>query len=470
MKNLWLRFCNSFLVVLLAVLLFSPLAALHAAEPSRPNILVILADDLGYADLGFQGAKDIPTPNLDSLAGSGVRFTSGYVTSSICSPSRAGLLTGRSQSRFGHEINWEPVPGTENYGLPLTEKTVADQLQAAGYRTGIIGKWHLGESPQFHPNRRGFEEFFGFTGGGHEYFCDGLKAKPPESKAWFYWTLLERNGVPEKTTGYITTVFGRECADFIHRHKAEPWFLYAAFNAPHTPLEATPELLDRVKNIPDEKRRTYSAMVCGLDDAVGDILKQIRADGLEEKTLIFFLSDNGGPIAHNSSCNAPLRGEKGTMWEGGIRVPFLARWKGVLPAGKAYDRPVSSLDILPTALSAAGAKSIAAQPLDGVDILPFLKGERSGDPHDFLFWRMKPRNIWAVRSGDDKLVMQKTKAPNLFHLAADLGETTDLAGGQPDRRDALQKSFDVWNATLPEPLWDASSESGNSAKPIKPEK
>ncbi|MCX7826754.1 MAG: sulfatase-like hydrolase/transferase, partial [Verrucomicrobiae bacterium] len=343
---------------LLAVLCLAPLAALCAAGPqaAQPNILILLSDDQGYADLGCQGAKDIPTPNIDSLAKSGVRCTAGYVSAPMCSPSRAGLLTGRSQSRFGHEINWEPdhpADPNDKRGLPLTEKTIADHLNAAGYRTGLVGKWHLGEAAPFHPNRRGFDEFFGFVGGGHDYFCENYTTTPPANRPRYahYLTPLERNGAPQPVaTGYLTTVLGKEAAAFIHRNKAQPWFLYAAFNAPHSPLQATPELLERVKHIADEKRRTYAAMVVGLDDAVGAILKQLRDDDLEERTLIFFLSDNGGPLARNGSLNTPLRGEKGGMLEGGIRVPFLVQWKGVLPAGKTYNRPVSSLDILPTAL------------------------------------------------------------------------------------------------------------------------
>jgi arylsulfatase A-like enzyme len=441
--------------ILLTALLLAPLLALHAVEPAaRPNILVILADDLGYRDLGCQGAPDIPTPHIDSLAENGVRFTSGYVTSPICSPSRAGLLTGRSPSCFGHETNWEPGPESANLGLPLTEKTIADQLKAAGYRTGIVGKWHLGEAPPFHPNQRGFDEFFGFIGGGKDYFCDELVADPPASKSSFYRTLLERNGTAEKTSGYLTTLLGKECAAFIHRNKDRPWFLYAAFNAPHTPLQATPELLARVGSITDKNRQTYAAMVCGLDDAVGDILAQLRADGLEENTLIFFLSDNGGQTKWvKAASNEPLRGHKGQMWEGGIRVPFLMQWKGGLPAGQTYTRPVSSLDILPTALALAGTKSIAAQPLDGVNLIPFLRGESSGDPHENLFWRMKSRDIWAVRRGDDKLVKQKTRTPVLIDLASDLAESADLAGRAQSRRDELQEAYDTWAGPLPEPLW-----------------
>jgi arylsulfatase A-like enzyme len=429
------------------------LACLAQAAPAKPNILILLSDDQGYADLGVQGSKDIPTPHIDSIARNGVRCTSGYVSSAMCSPSRAGLLTGRSQSRFGHDINWEPewpVDPEDKRGLPLTEKTIADHLKPAGYRTGVVGKWHLGEAPPFHPNRRGFDEFFGFIGGGHNYPTGSYRDTPP---LHHYNTLLERNGDPQPAKpGYLTTVLGDESAAFIQRNRENPWLLYTAFNAPHTPIQATPELLERVKHIQDEKRRTYAAMIVGMDDAVGRILKQLRDDGLEENTLIFFLSDNGGTTENNTSSNAPLRGRKGMMWEGGIRVPFLAQWKGVLPAGKTYDRPVSSLDILPTALAAAGTASVAGQPLDGVDLVPFLTGKESGDPHETLFWRIAERDIWAVRRGDHKLVKQGDSIL-LFDLSTDPGETRNLADKLPEIRDRLRKAFDGWQATLSEPLW-----------------
>jgi arylsulfatase A-like enzyme len=449
-------------------LVASPVLA--AAETARPNILVILADDLGYADLGIQGSKDIPTPHIDSLAHHGVRCTEGYVSSPMCSPSRAGLITGRSQSRFGHEINWEPewpADPNDRRGLPLTEKTLADHLKAAGYHTGAVGKWHLGEAPPYHPNRRGFDEFFGFIGGGHNYFCEAYRNTPPQN---FYNTVLERNGVPQPITpGYLTTVLGDETAAFIHRNKEKPWVLYTAFNAPHTPMQATPELLERVKHIADESRRTYAAMVVGLDDAVGTILKQLREDGLEERTLIFFLSDNGGTTEDHTSSNTPLRGRKGQMWEGGIRVPFIARWKGVLPAGKTYDRPVSSLDILPTALAAAGASGLDGHLLDGVDLVPHLTGKKSGAPHEMLFWRMTERDIRAVRDGSYKLVKQGQK-PNLFNISTDAREAKDLDGKLPEVQDRLQKAYDEWAVTLPDALWkvyenpDAEAAAAEAAK------
>lgn len=445
---------SSFLSAAWMVCLVATLPSVRAeSAPSRPNVLLLCADDLGYADLGIQGATDIPTPHIDSIGREGIHFTSGYVSSPMCSPSRAGMLTARSQSRFGHDINWEPdwpTRADDPRGLPLGEKTIADQLKARGYRTGIIGKWHLGEAPPFHPHRRGFDEFFGFISGGHNYFTGNYRSSPPLNH---YNTVLERDGVPQAATpGYLTTVLGEESAAFIHRNKDRPWFLYAAFNAPHTPLQATPELLARVKHIGDEKRRTYAAMVIGLDDAVGRILHQLHDDGLDEKTLVFFLSDNGGPPEDNASSNVPLRGRKGQMWEGGIRVPFLARWKNVLPAGRIYERPVSSMDILPTALAAAGGSGLAVGPLDGVDLLPYLKGEKTGDPHEMLFWRIAERDIWAVREGDYKLVKQGGIV-SLYDLARNIGESQDISDIRPELRQRLERARDAWAETLPDPLW-----------------
>jgi arylsulfatase A-like enzyme len=425
----------------------------RADEAARPNILILFSDDQGYADLGIQGSKDIPTPHIDSIGHNGVRLTSGYVSSPMCSPSRAGLITGRSQSRFGHDVNWHPewpVDPNDPRGLPLTEKTIGDQLKAAGYHTGVVGKWHLGEAPHFHPNRRGFDEFFGFISGGHNYFTKSYRDSPP---LHHYNTLLERNGAPQPAApGYLTTVLGDESASFIHRNREKPWLLYTAFNAPHTPNQATPELLERVKHIQDENRRTYAAMVVGMDDAVGRILKQLRDDSLEERTLIFFLSDNGGTTEDNTSDNTPLRGRKGQMWEGGIRVPFLVQWKGMLPAGKTYDRPVSSLDILPTALAAAGGRSIAKEPLDGVDLLPYLTGKKSGVPHETLFWRIAERDIWAIRSGDHKLIKQGDDI-NLYDLSSDIREARDLSEQLPEVRERLKKAFGDWQTSLSQPLW-----------------
>jgi arylsulfatase A-like enzyme len=440
-----------------SLLVLSSLLNVHLSSAAQPNILILLADDLGYADLGVQGCKDIPTPHIDSIAKNGVRCTSGYVSSCMCSPSRAGLMTGRSQSRFGHEINWEGNGPSGEKGLPVTEKTFPQLMKAGGYRTGIIGKWHLGNEERFHPLARGFDEFFGFLGGSHDYLMD-----------WRKDNLLQRGrdtvGATSKQpedSRYLTTVLGNEAAAFIHRNKAAPWFLYLPFNAPHTPQQATAALLARFAHIADKQRQLYAAMVSGMDDAVGVVLDQLRKDGIEDNTLIVFLSDNGGPLDRNGSLNTPLSGEKGTMFEGGIRVPFFVQWKAKLPAGKTYDRAVSSLDLLPTALAIGGVTAPKDVAFDGVNLVPFLTGERSGDPHDNLFWRMTARGIWAIRSGDDKIVMQHrggpphpvSKTPRLVNLATDPKELTDRRTTDEARFNELKALYDTWNAALPKPLW-----------------
>lgn len=440
-------------------------SSLVAAE--KPNVLILFSDDQGSADLSCQGSKDIPTPNIDSLAKNGVRCTQGYVSSCMCSPSRAGLLTGRSQSRFGHEINWEGRDDTGVRGLPVTERTLADHLKAAGYRTGCVGKWHLGDVAKFHPKQRGFDEYFGHIGGSHDYFAskDGGKGGTYALEGW--------DGKPfEFENDYLTDINGRAACEFIRKSDAaKPWFLYVAFNAPHGPLQASEKYLSRFAGIADEKRRTYAAMVSALDDAVGAILGELKARGMEDNTLIFFLSDNGGPLDRNGSLNTPLSGEKGFMLEGGIRTPYLVQWKAKLPAGKVYEQPVSSLDIAATAIEAAAESRTGFQPvpnelkarstLDGVNLIPYFTGEKEGRPHEALYWRMTARGIWAIRMGDWKLVthngwhelpVAKPK-PRLIHLASDPGELHDLSEKEPAKLAELQNAYNAWAATLPEPLW-----------------
>ena len=443
-----------FLTTLLLAFLCLARGELAAAE-RKPNVLILLSDDQGYNDLGCQGSKDIPTPNIDSLAKNGVRCTQGYVSSCMCSPSRAGLLTGRSQSRFGHEINWEGRDDSGVRGLPLKERTLADHLKVAGYHTGCIGKWHLGDVAKFHPKARGFDEYFGHIGGSHDYFtAKGSKGATYALEGW--------DGKPfEFENGYLTEVNAKAAREFIHRSKDAPWFLYLAFNAPHGPVQATQKYLDRFPNIKTEPRRTYCAMVSALDDAVGEVLAQLRADGLEDNTLIFFLSDNGGPLERNGSLNTPLSGEKGHTHEGGIHVPYLVQWKAGLPAGKIFERPVSSLDISATALAIAGVEPPKERPLDGVDLIPFFTGKKSGDPHELLLWRMKARNIWAVRMGDWKLVAahgwhdipSSVGRPRLINLGSDPGELLDVSAQYPEKYAELKAAYAAWEKTLPEPLW-----------------
>ena len=411
-----------------------------AADPSRkPNILVIVGDDMGYADVGCHGCKDIPTPHLDALAKGGVRATSGYVSGPYCSPTRAGLLTGRYQQRFGHEFN--PAGGPEA-GLPVTETTLADRLKTAGYATGLVGKWHLGGAPKFHPQQRGFSEFFGFLGGAHSYL-DGKGV------------LRGNQAAGEKD--YLTDAFSREAVAFIDKHQKAPFFLYLAFNAVHTPMEATDKYLERFPKIENKQRRTYAAMMAAMDDAIGAVMAKLRAANLEENTLIFFISDNGGPTMAgttiNGSNNAPLRGSKRQTLEGGVRVPFLVQWKGKLPAGKVYEQPIIQLDIAATALAAAGVDVKPDWKLDGVNLLPYLEGTNTKPPHDALYWRFGDQ--MALRQGDWKLVQYDKSGRKLYHLAQDVGEAADLAEKEPERVKAMTAVWDRWNAELVKPLWGA---------------
>ncbi|HEX8913683.1 MAG TPA: sulfatase-like hydrolase/transferase, partial [Humisphaera sp.] len=356
-----------------------------ATRPSnRPNIVVLVADDAGYNEFSMNGSK-IPTPRIDSIAKAGVRFTNGYVSGTVCSPTRAGLLTGRYQNRFGHEFNIPPAYSETN-GMSLGETTVADVLKGAGYRTIAVGKWHLGYAPRFHPLARGFTDYYGFLQGQRSYWP---LAKPSRLNQ----VLRDREPLPAESFDYLTDELARQAAAYIAASKDRPFFLYLAFNATHAPLHAAPADLAAAGG------NKIAAMTIGLDRGVGVVLDALAASGLADNTLVVFLNDNGGPGGHD---NAPLRGHKGSTWEGGMRVPFAMRWPGVIPAGKVYDPPVIALDLFPTALAAAGVARPPGKPLDGVDLRPFLTGADAGRPHQTLFWKNGAK--WAVRHGDLKLV------------------------------------------------------------------
>lgn len=419
---------------------------LFSTQKRLPNILFISADDLGYAELGVQGCKDIPTPNIDSIAQNGIRFTNGYVSCPVCAPTRAGWITGRYQQRFGFEFNPGGVP-QEEFGLPLTEITIAERLKKLGYVTGCFGKWHLGFRREFHPLNRGFDEFYGFLGGAHPYL------PTPDRKRM----AILRGYEPVDKFEFTTFDFAREASSFIERHRNRPFFVYLAFNAVHSPLQAPDEYIARFKRIEDPTRRTFAAMLSALDDAVGMVLAKLRELKLEEDTLVFFISDNGGPTRQTSSRNDPLRGFKGQVLEGGIRVPFLVQWKGQLPKGKVYEHPVISLDICPTILAAAGAE--IPKEIEGVNLLPFLKGEKKGQPHEALFWRFGRQ--WAIRMGDFKLVCSpqglNSPEPQLFNLAEDISETTNLASKLPKKVKELKDAYDEWDSKNIPPKWQGGA-------------
>lgn len=442
--------CALFAAACLAVMLH---AATAADPPRRPHVLVIVADDLGYADVGFHGCRDIPTPHIDALAASGVVCTQGYVSGPYCSPTRAGLLTGRYQQRFGHEFN----SGGPGGGLPVDQVTLADRLSRAGYETALVGKWHLGVKPEFHPLVRGFDTFFGFLGGGHSYLPRPAGAHP---------ILRDREPVAEQE--YLTDAFAREAVQFLDRAHTRPFFLYLAFNAVHTPMEADDARLARFAAIADPRRRTYAAMLTAMDDAIGRVRTALRDRDLERDTLVFFFSDNGGPTMAgttiNGSSNAPLRGSKRQTLDGGIHVPFVVSWPGTLPPGR-YERPVIQLDVAPTVLAAAGIPADDAD-FDGVDILPHLAGRSVSDPHETLYWRFGEQ--MAIRRGDWKLVRwgptEKLDAsetwPKLHHLAADPGESRDLSAQEPARVAELDAAWRAWDTTLPRPVGESGSQRG----------
>lgn len=425
----------------LVCILFLGACAANAAVRS-PNVVVILADDLGYHDLGCQGADDVKTPRIDSLAANGVRCIDGYVTAPQCSPSRAGLLSGIHQQRFGHE-------GNPNFPVMLMAggRTIADYLKAAGYATAHFGKWHLGfesaeDAPagirasgdQMLPCQHGFDESFGYA----DYIQVAKKG----------------SGIEPAPHAYDDRVFARKAVDFINRRHGQPFFVYLAFHAPHTQQVDFGNYKNQFPGADDKRVKVLSVMA-QQDDAVGLVLDRLKELNLEENTLIFFLSDNGGTLRSQGetkhftgSLNTPFSGDKGTVLEGGIRVPFIVQWTGHLPAGKTYDRPVSSLDVLPTALAAASIAPLSDAGLDGVDLLPFLTGADTNEPHKTLFWRW--RSEQAIREGNWKLVRGKeVKEWRLIDLSADLKEEHDLTEAYPEKAKELLARFEQWAAALP---------------------
>lgn len=431
---------------------------------SKPNIVVIVADDLGYCDTELYGCDTIPTPNLRRIAEGGVTFTNGYVTNPVCSPSRAGLLTGCYQQRFGFEFNTGPRTRDWNLqlGLPVGEATLADAMGHAGYVTGMVGKWHLGTRPQFHPVKRGFDEFFGFTTGANDYIDPtrpdvreiGRRRAGGKRKEWGGRGSrpIMRGTTAVEEEDYLTDAFSREAVSFIKKHKARPFFLYVPYNAPHTPLQVTLKYYDRFPHIKDERKRIYAAMVSAMDDGIGDILDALKVNGLEEDTMVFFISDNGCALYTRACSNDPLRLGKLTQFEGGVRVPFCMKWPGHIPKGRTYDHPVSALDIFPTTLAAAGGKVPTDRPRDGVDLIPYLDGSISSRPHETLFWRNGPN--WAVRKGDWKLFAAGGHYW-LYDLTGDIGERKNMADRRPEMVKDIEAIHDRWNRQMIDPIWPA---------------
>ena len=427
--------------------------ALSQSQNTPPNLIVIMTDDQGYADVGFNGCEDIPTPNIDAIANNGVKFTRGYVTYPVCGPSRAGFLTGRYQGRFGFSDNPSINPNDPSAGLPVEEETIAEVLKKSNYNNAVIGKWHMGTHPRFHPLERGFDYFFGFLSGGHNYFPEKLNINDlSEVKRKWQWyaTKIKENRTVVEIEDYLTDELSQSAVKYIEKQVSndQHFMLYLAYNAPHTPLQATPKYLSRFDHIKDPKRKTYAAMVSAVDDGVGQILKTLKKSGIEENTIVVFLSDNGG-AKNNGSDNRPLRGRKSDLFEGGIRVPFAMQWKGTIPAGMTYEKNVSSLDIMATIVAQNKISIDKKRTLDGVNLIPFLNGENDSEPHDYLFWRKIKYNAMAVMIGDQKLIKNKRNDfKEMFNLSSDLSETYNLIEKNNTQSKSMQLEWDLWNAEL----------------------
>ena len=460
-----------------------------------PNVVLIVADDLGINDIthyggGIAGGK-VPTPHIDSIAKEGVDFRTGYSGNATCAPSRAAMMTGRYATRFGFEFTPTPkqfmkaVTGMapadqllkpiyrserefelipyEDMGLPTSEITLAKLLQGADYHTVHLGKWHLGDSPQFRPYSHGFNESLSHLHGAsmflptkHPNVVNAMQDFDPIDKfLWAAepWGVRFKDGEPFQPPKYMTDYLTDQAVKVVEANKNRPFFLYLAYNAPHTPLQATREDYDALSFIPDHTLRVYAAMIRSLDRNIGRVLQSLKDQGLDDNTLVIFTSDNGG--AHYiglEGLNSPYRGWKATFFEGGIRVPFFMRWPSQIPRGAHLTAPVSHFDIFATAAAAAGQKPPADRPIDGVNLLPFIKGQAPGRPHDVLFWRTD--QYVTVRAGDWKLqVSQMPKKNWLFNLANDPTEKVNLADKEPQRLVAMQAQLAEWSKSQRKPLW-----------------
>jgi arylsulfatase A-like enzyme len=465
----------------------------QASGDRRPNIIVIVADDLGFNDISLNGGVGngvVRTPNIDALALEGVSVEQAYAGNATCSPSRAAIMSGRYPSRFGFEFTATPqafsrylshanpdalhqpifhdervaqMPPLEDLGMPASETTIAEVLRGQGYHTIHIGKWHLGESTDLRPEAQGFDESLGFMAGAAMFMRPNdpevVNAKLPfDPIDRFIWANLPyavqwNGGQRFRPQGYLTDYFADEAIAAIEANRNRPFFMYLAFNAPHTPLQATRADYDALSAIPDHTERVYGAMILALDRAVGRVMQALQEQGVDNNTLVIFTSDNGGAwYVGLPELNAPYRGWKATFFEGGIRTPLFARWPGRLPAGGRVSGPATHMDIFTTAAAAAGAP---AQPQsDGVNLLPYLSGETHDPPHRALFWRSGPYRV--VRSGDWKLQVSET--PNrvwLFNLREDPTEQRDLSAQEPERVAAMRAMIEAQNADLPQPIWPA---------------
>ncbi|MEC8679946.1 MAG: sulfatase-like hydrolase/transferase [Bacteroidota bacterium] len=441
---------NKFFIVLIIFFIAS-----CSSEDSPPNIIIIISDDQGYADVGFHGSKEIFTPNIDRIAKNGVVFSQGYVSYAVCSPSRAGLITGRYQNRFGYTRNILLAPKDSLMGLPISEQTLPEVLNNVDYKTKAIGKWHLGAHESLVPEKRGFDEFFGFLIGGHRYFPEDLTLNDlTEASRQMdgYITRIYDNGRRINTKKYLTEELSDNAVKFIEDNAKDPFFLYLSYNAPHTPLQATERDLERNGHIDVEKRRTYAAMVSSMDDGVGLILDKLEEKNISENTIVVFFSDNGGVEWYNFSDNGPLRGIKGDFFEGGIRVPFTMQWPKKIKPGINYNKPIIALDVFATVVSAASAEKFIKNNIDGVNLIPYINGDVNGSPHDYLFWKNPDKDIDVIRDNRYKYIRVKDDE-YIFDLDNDLSEENNIISSSRHIYQELKLKFKEWEKDMIDPVF-----------------
>ena len=444
----------------------------EAFKGKKPNIIFVLCDDLGYSDVGFNGGKDVRTPNLDILAANGTQFTSAYTPHPFCGPSRAGIMTGRYPHTIGTQFNLPPNSEQWNLGIPTKQIFLPKTLQKAGYYTGAVGKWHLGANPEFHPNVRGFDDFYGFLGGGHKYFPKQYQAAYERQKKNGnkvindYLSPLQHNGEIVKETEYITDAFSREAVRFIKdaSTKEEPFFLYVAYNAPHSPLEAKKDDKAKFAHIKDEKRKTFAAMVYAVDRGVGEITEALRAAGELENTMIIFMSDNGGKKKLGGT-NYPLKGQKGDTNEGGFRSPMFVHYPAQVKAGQRYDYPITALDFYPTFSYLAGADLPVGQDLAGKNIWNAITEGKNARPGEMIY-ALRHRNGYSD-VGIRKDNWKATRTGNtwkLYKITEDPGEQNDLSGQYPDVLREMVAEGNLWSKEHIQPLFWHDDKTGRDWK------
>ena len=451
----------------------NPNTITSSADNESTNFIIILVDDMGYGDVGYHGAVDMMTPNIDKLASEGTYFTEGYVSCSVCGPSRAGLMSGRYQNKFGINGNFG---ASSKKGFPTDQPMLQDLMKEAGYTTGVVGKWHFGHAKEeFKPWNRNFDFFYGFMAGGHDYyFADTTYAIPQKD----FWPIHRNEGIVKYKKGdYLTDKFNEEAVGFIEKNHDKPFFLYLAYNAVHYPWQVPDSYLNRIDanyKHDHEYRRLLAGMTLAIDDGVGAIVEKLKEYNIDDNTAIIFLSDNGSPatVSHERSISTGdltmskkmgLRGYKGDTYEGGLRVPFFIKWPGVVPAGERYNEPVISIDIAPTITEFLGIDKPESG-YDGVNLIPYLNNEAQGVPHDFLYFRYM--DDYAYRKGDWKLtwndqeivkymtkdkVLDKTKIkPKLFNIKNDPFERHDLTNLYPEKASELLESFNEMDSKMPD--------------------